>query len=61
MNIALIGAGNVGGALGGSWARTGHTVRFGVREPGSDKTVALLAATGPNALAGTAAEAAQSA
>lgn len=53
MRIAIIGAGNVGGALGGSWARAGHEVVFGVREPQSAKTDALLAATGPNAAVAT--------
>jgi hypothetical protein len=33
MKIAIIGAGNVGLALGGALARAGHTVVFGVRDP----------------------------
>jgi 8-hydroxy-5-deazaflavin:NADPH oxidoreductase len=33
MNIAIIGAGNVGGTLGGRWAHNGHKVTFGVRNP----------------------------
>lgn len=33
MKIAVIGAGNVGRALGHGWARRGHTVTFGVRDP----------------------------
>lgn len=33
MNLAIIGAGNVGGALGKSWARAGHRIVYGVREP----------------------------
>ncbi|MFL5560937.1 MAG: NADPH-dependent F420 reductase [Gemmatimonadaceae bacterium] len=33
MRIAIIGAGNVGGALGRRWAELGHDVTFGVRRP----------------------------
>jgi len=33
MNITLLGAGNVGRALGLSFARAGHAVTFGVRNP----------------------------
>src|SRR6266487_4536147 len=32
MNIGIIGAGNVGGALGKRWTATGHNIKFGVRE-----------------------------
>ena len=38
MNVAIIGAGNVGSALGRSWARAGHTIIFGVRNPNGGKT-----------------------
>lgn len=58
MNIAIIGAGNVGGALGGGWARAGHRVVFGVREPAAEKTRALLAGLGATATAGSVGEAA---
>ena len=44
MRIAIMGAGNVGGGLGTALARAGHEVLFGVRDPGSDKTLAALAA-----------------
>lgn len=37
MKIAVIGAGNVGRALGKVWLAKGHEVRFGVLEPGSEK------------------------
>jgi hypothetical protein len=37
MNIAIIGAGNVGSALGSQWIKAGHTVIFGVRDPQSSK------------------------
>ncbi len=37
MNIAIIGAGNVGSALGSRWIKAGHIVVFGVRDPQSSK------------------------
>src|SRR5579884_3178364 len=59
MKLAIIGAGNVGGALGTAWARkAGHEIFFGVTNPQSDKTQALLRTLGGKARAGTAAEAA---
>src|SRR5476649_2969201 len=59
MKLAIIGAGNVGGALGVSWAqKAAYEICFGVRDPKSDKTQALLRAIGGKARAGTAAEAA---
>jgi 8-hydroxy-5-deazaflavin:NADPH oxidoreductase len=44
MRIAVMGAGNVGGALGAAAAQVGHEVVFGVRDPESAKTAAALAA-----------------
>lgn len=32
MKIAIIGAGNVGGALAKQWAKTGHTILLGLRD-----------------------------
>lgn len=32
MNIAIIGTGNVGGALATGWSTKGHTLRLGVRD-----------------------------
>ena len=62
MKLAIIGAGNVGGTLGAAWARTaGHEILFGVRNPGADKTQALLASIGAKARAVAPAEAAGSA
>jgi 8-hydroxy-5-deazaflavin:NADPH oxidoreductase len=59
MKIAIIGAGNVGGTLGTAWAqKAGHEIFFGVRNPASDKTRALLHALGGKARAGSPAEAA---
>jgi predicted dinucleotide-binding enzyme len=46
MKIAIIGSGRVGGTLGSRWAKNGHTVFFGSREPGSEKMQALLAEIG---------------
>ncbi len=51
MKIAIIGAGNVGGALGRNWARSGHTISYAVRDPQADKIQKLLAETGPGAFA----------
>jgi hypothetical protein len=46
MKIAIIGAGNVGGALGRAWAKAGHTIIFGVRDPAGGKTKPPLAEIG---------------
>ena len=51
MNIAIIGAGNIGGTLGRKWALQGHQVTFGVRDPQSSKVRKLLTASGPHAAA----------
>ena len=51
MNIAIIGAGNVGGALGKAWGKAGHTIIFGVRNPGHGKTQPPLAEIGSAASA----------
>lgn len=61
MKIAIIGAGNVGGALGRGWAAVDHSVSFGVPDPTSDKMRALVNSIGTNARAGTVAEAAANA
>ena len=37
MNVAIIGSGNVGRAIGTGLRRTGHTVTFGVRDPSDDR------------------------
>jgi predicted dinucleotide-binding enzyme len=49
MKIAIIGAGKLGGALGRSWAKAGHTIIFGVRNPGGGKTQPPLAEIGASA------------
>ena len=42
MNIAIIGAGNVGRTLGFAWARRSHHLAFGVRDPAAEQARALL-------------------
>lgn len=56
MKIGMIGSGNVGSALGGVWAKAGHTVMFSSRDLDHDK--ALAARVGANARAGSPSEAA---
>jgi 8-hydroxy-5-deazaflavin:NADPH oxidoreductase len=41
MNIAIIGAGSVGQALGFGWAKRGHQVHFGLRDPSDGRAAAL--------------------
>lgn len=58
MNIGIIGSGNMGSTLGKIWANKGHKVLFSYsREPQELKT--LADSIGPNAQAGTPAQAAQ--
>ena len=49
MDIAIIGAGNVGGALGKRWARGGHRVTFCSRRPNAHKVRILLESAGSRA------------
>jgi predicted dinucleotide-binding enzyme len=58
MDIAIIGAGNVGGTLGARWAQGGHRVAFGVRDVRDPKGEELLKAAGPNARLSSVGEAA---
>lgn len=52
MRIAILGAGNVGGGLGAALTAVGHSVVFGVRDPGSAKCQSALAsAPGSSAVA----------
>lgn len=46
MKIAIIGAGNLGGALGRSLAKAGHSIIFGVRNPAGGKTKPPIAEIG---------------
>jgi predicted dinucleotide-binding enzyme len=59
MKIGIIGSGNVGGTLGTRWAQAGHQVTFASRKPESKEMRELLANAGPNARAGTVADATQ--
>ena len=58
MQIAVLGAGNVGGTLGRRWAKVENDVTFGVRNPGEAKVHALVHEIGPNAKVASVAEAA---
>ena len=46
MNIAVIGGGGVGETLARAWARSGHRVEFGVRDPASAKSKKLASSSG---------------
>ncbi len=60
MHIAIIGAGNVGRALGHGWSMVGHTVTFGVRQPQAQKHDELRQTPGVGVEAvGTAAQGAE--
>jgi predicted dinucleotide-binding enzyme len=41
MDIVIVGAGNVGRALGDGWIRAGHKVTYAVRDPGKPELAAL--------------------
>jgi predicted dinucleotide-binding enzyme len=41
MNIVIVGAGNVGRALGSGWVRSGHKVTFAVRDLGKPELLEL--------------------
>jgi len=56
--IAVIGTGDVGGALGPEFAAQGHTIVYGSREPDRSKVTELVRKTGELASATTPAEAA---
>ncbi|WP_137179503.1 NADPH-dependent F420 reductase [Roseomonas sp. AR75] len=57
MRIAIIGAGNVGAALGRNWATHGHAVGFGLRDPEAERYAPLAAVGRLAAPADAAAEA----
>ncbi len=58
MKIGVIGAGNVGGALGKLWAGKAHEIVFGVRNPQDPKLQPLLKSAGRKARAATVKDAA---
>jgi len=49
MNIAIIGTGNVGGALATNWSRKGHTILLGLKDLDSFKGKDLLNNAGTSA------------
>lgn len=51
MNIAIIGAGNIGGRLGKIWASKGHTIVYGVRNPLTPKAQTIVKETEHSATA----------
>ena len=56
--VAVIGTGRVGGALGPQFARLGHQIIYGSRDPDRESVRALVRATGTGASAASQAEAA---
>lgn len=46
MKIAIIGSGNVGGALAQQWIKAGHTVLIGAQFPLSEKNITLATKIG---------------
>jgi predicted dinucleotide-binding enzyme len=61
MNIAIIGTGNIGGRLAKAWARKGHRIFLGTRNPQEEKIRAIVRVDEKNISAHSAAEAAQNA
>jgi 8-hydroxy-5-deazaflavin:NADPH oxidoreductase len=53
MRIAIIGAGNIGNALGRGWASAGHEIVFGVRDPNEAKVQGVVRSVGGRARAAT--------
>ena len=51
MKIAIIGSGNVGGALAQQWVKAGHTVLIGAQFPLSDKNISLATQIGEDRFA----------
>lgn len=51
MKIAIIGSGNVGGALAQQWVKAGHTVLVGAKFPLSEKNIALATQIGEDRFA----------
>jgi 8-hydroxy-5-deazaflavin:NADPH oxidoreductase len=59
MKIGIIGSGNVGGALGSRWAKLGHEVIFGTRNPQGSDIQQLAAKASGKTSAATLADAAR--
>ena len=58
MKVGILGSGGVGQALGKGFADLGHDVKMGTRDPRQEKVTSWIAKAGPNASAGSYAEAA---
>src|ERR1700692_630046 len=58
MKIGILGAGNVGGALGAGWGKRGHEIVFGVRDRDAPDMVELLRRCDGHAKAGSPSDAA---
>ena len=54
--IAVLGAGPIGSTLGSKWAKAGHSVAFGVKNPASERAQKLREELGERVLIGTPAE-----
>jgi NADPH-dependent F420 reductase len=59
VTIGIIGSGNVGGTLGTRWAKAGHDIVYGTRDPQASDIEQLLAQAGGKARAATLQEAAR--
>jgi 8-hydroxy-5-deazaflavin:NADPH oxidoreductase len=57
VKIAIIGAGNVGSALGRGWATAGHEIVFGVRDPKAARIQEVVQSAEERARVGTVREA----
>jgi 8-hydroxy-5-deazaflavin:NADPH oxidoreductase len=56
MKIAVLGAGNIGGSLAKKWAKAGHSICFGLRDPGKPYVQELVKSLGSAASAASIAE-----
>jgi predicted dinucleotide-binding enzyme len=57
LNIAVLGAGNIGGTIGRKWANAGHSVTFGVNDPNGKNAQALRSELGDKVKISTVADA----
>jgi predicted dinucleotide-binding enzyme len=57
VNIAVLGAGNIGGTIGSKWVNAGYQVIFGVNDPHGKNAQALRSELGDKAKIGTIADA----
>lgn len=51
MNIAIVGTGGVGAALGVRWGEAGHAIRYGSRDPANQRVLQLVDRSGKGAVA----------